>query len=296
MKLYERPGLWTWLNLILPGVAVIISLTGMTLGTYQLFPRRHRGSWRVSAYHGVSLWHHVAGIVFGALVFTWTLSGVFEMLGAGNDARAGQAEAVRGGRLDMEGFVLGPEAALARVAPGEGHEPPRVRFLEAGQVLGRPGYHVVLADHTERWVDAADGSVREELAPRVVRAAAEAAVPGLEIVDVSRLDAYDYYYYHRHGREMHLPVWRVRLAGEGEPALYLHTVTATPTGYVDADTRLWRWLRDGMHSLDFPALVRRRPLWDLVLLPLMLGGTLSCMTGAWLLIRRLDRVRERRRR
>lgn len=57
MTLYEHRGLWTWLNLILPGAAVLISLSGVVLGTYQLFPRRRRGRWSVSAYHGVSVWH-----------------------------------------------------------------------------------------------------------------------------------------------------------------------------------------------------------------------------------------------
>jgi len=59
---------------------------------------------------------------------------------------------------------------------------------------------------------------------------------------------------------------------------------------VDAEVRRYRWLRDGLHSLDFPALNERRALWTAVILPLMLGGTLLAGTGMWLAIRRTRRI------
>jgi hypothetical protein len=59
---------------------------------------------------------------------------------------------------------------------------------------------------------------------------------------------------------------------------------------VDAATRSWRWWRDGLHDLDLPALNNKRPWWDLVVLPLMIGGTISAITGLWLLVRRLLRM------
>jgi hypothetical protein len=294
MRLYEHPALWTWLNLVLPGVAVLISLTGIVLGTYQLFPKRRRGSWRVSAYHGVSIWHHLSGVVFGLLVFAWTLSGVFEMLGAGNDPRAGQADMVRGGPVAVSRMSLSPTRALSRAAARYG-VPAEARFVDVAQLLDRPGYRIRLAGGEEAWVDAETGSVRGELSPREVAAAAARVLPGHEVTAVDRMTEYDTYYYHRHGREMHLPVWRVTFDDPETSVVYLDTVTGTPTGFVAADTRLWRWLRDGMHSLDFPALIRRRPLWDLVVLPLMIGGTLSCVTGVWLLLRRLRRIKRRAR-
>lgn len=295
MWLYERPGLWTWLNLALPAVACVIALTGMALGSYQLFPRRRRGEWRISAYHGVSKWHHLAGVVFGLLVFTWTLSGVLEMLGASNDPLVGQAQAIRGGPFQWDRLVLGEAAALERVRQATGAGAPAVA-VDLAQILGRPGYHVLLADGQELWVDAEDGRVRAELEPDEVReAAARIAGPDISLASVERIDGYDAYYYHRHGREMHLPAWRVTLGDAERSTLYLDTVTGTPTGFVTADTRLWRWLRDGMHSLDFPTLIERRPLWDLLVLPLMAGGLLSAATGGWLLVRRIGRIAHRRR-
>jgi hypothetical protein len=85
-------------------------------------------------------------------------------------------------------------------------------------------------------------------------------------------------------------VWRVDLADVDHSMVYLDAMSGEPTGFVDDQFRHWRWMRDGLHSLDFPGINNRRPLWDLVLLFFMLGGTLSAATGVWLAIRRVRRL------
>ena len=103
------------------------------------------------------------------------------------------------------------------------------------------------------------------------------------------ITSYDAYYYARPGRELELPVWRVRFADADNSAMYLDPVSGKPVGYVFTTSRVYRWLRDGLHSFDFSP-VNRRPLWDAVLLPLMLGGTIAAITGVWLSMRRLRRM------
>jgi hypothetical protein len=46
-------------------------------------------------------------------------------------------------------------------------------------------------------------------------------------------------------------------------------------------SREWvdRWLHRGLHSLDVPWLYTRRPLWDIVMLTLLLSGTALCVTS-----------------
>jgi hypothetical protein len=85
-------------------------------------------------------------------------------------------------------------------------------------------------------------------------------------------------------------VWRVLFADPHRSAIYLDAVNGTPVGFVDREARVWRWVRDGLHSFDYPVLNNKRPLWDIVVLPLLLGGALSATTGAWLLLRRLRRM------
>lgn len=286
---YDYPGAWTWVNLVLPGVAVALGLTGVFLGTYQLFPRRRRREWRVSGYHGVSLWHHVSGIVFGALVLTWSLSGLLEVLGLGNDPRPGQADVVRGGAVRWGAMRVGEAAAWARlrqVAPGAALP----KAIDCVQYDGRPGYKFLLEDDRAYWVDAETGTTRGELTPEAVHPVAGRLLPAARVVSVERLDHYDAYYYARHGRQKHLPAWRVRFDDPDRSVLYLDTVSGVPVGFMDREGRSWRWWRDGLHDLDVPALNNNRPWWDLVVLPLMIGGTVSAITGIWLLVRRLRRM------
>ena len=55
-------------------------------------------------------------------------------------------------------------------------------------------------------------------------------------------------------------------------------------------SRVNRWLYHGFHSLDFPFLYWRRPLWDVVMIVLSVGGLTSALTSmlpAWRRLRRL---------
>jgi ribose/xylose/arabinose/galactoside ABC-type transport system permease subunit len=56
----------------------------------------------------------------------------------------------------------------------------------------------------------------------------------------------------------------------------------------DGTAQRYRWLESGLHDLDFPIL-RQRPIWDFVVLPLLLLVTFACATGAWLSFMRIGR-------
>ena len=55
-----------------------------------------------------------------------------------------------------------------------------------------------------------------------------------------------------------------------------------------------RFFYNGLHSLSFPWLYNHRPLWDIVVIAFMVGGTALCLTSlilAWRVLgRRLRRV------
>ena len=286
--IYQRKTLWLWLNYVLPAIMVIAGITGMVLGMYQLFPRRRRGEWRLSAYHGVSQWHHISGIVFGALVVTWSLSAIFEVLpgprGPGRGARG------RGAEFPWTAIRVSERDAAVALAAAV-NEPVLPSAVDLTTLDGRPGYVFHLRGGTERWVDAETGAPRGELGADVARAIARRAVgDSAPVESADRLTQYDAYYYARPHREKPLPAWRVSFADRKHSTIYIEAVTGRVTGSVNTDTRTFRWLKDGLHSLDFPAINAKRPLWDLVLLPLMLGGTIAAFTGVWLVARRLRRM------
>lgn len=291
--LYHRLSLWLWVSYVLPSIAVVAGLTGIVLGTYQLFPRRRRGEWRVSSYHGLSKWHHIAGIVFGLLVVTWSLSGVLEVLGPDNTPTAAQMRRAAGPGPGPDSPPITVSEA-ARAVAGQAGDAAATVAVDVEDADGRPGYLFHLRHGREVWVDGASGRARWEMtAPEAVAAARRALGAGdsIPILGVTRITKYDAYYYARAHREMHLPAWRVAFGDRAGSVLYLDTVSGWPTGYVDTEVRWYRWLRDGLHSLDFPGLVTHTTAWELVVLILMLGGTVSAATGLWLAGRRVVRMR-----
>jgi hypothetical protein len=60
---------------------------------------------------------------------------------------------------------------------------------------------------------------------------------------------------------------------------YIDPGTARVVGGYNARNWISRWLYNGLHSLDFPWLYNYRPLWDIVVITLMLGGTALCLTS-----------------
>jgi len=116
---------------------------------------------------------------------------------------------------------------------------------------------------------------------------AKAAMPGMPIRDAMWLTDYDSYYYDQYGTRP-LPVLRVRYDDPDATWLYLEPSRGTMLKQ-DRGGRWNRWLYHGLHSLDFPFLYHRRPLWDLVLIVLSIGGLVlsgSTLIPSW---RRLAR-------
>jgi hypothetical protein len=117
---------------------------------------------------------------------------------------------------------------------------------------------------------------------------ARAAMPGVPVRDSTWLTEYDGYYYNPSGTRS-LPVLRVRYADPQETWLYVDPATGSIAQRSEKVTRLRRWLYQGLHSLDFPFLYFRRPLWDIVVIVLSIGGLVlsaTTVTPAW---RRLKR-------
>ena len=57
----------------------------------------------------------------------------------------------------------------------------------------------------------------------------------------------------------------------------------------DKSSRLERWLYHGFHHLDFPFLYYKRPLWDIVVIGLSIGGMALTVTTLVTMWRRLMR-------
>ena len=119
-------------------------------------------------------------------------------------------------------------------------------------------------------------------------AIAEAAMPGVPMQDAVWLHEYDGYYYDSRASEP-LPVLRARFSDEHKTWLYLDPQRGGIVHRSVSISRLRRWLYQGFHSLDFPFIYFRRPLWDTVVIVLSIGGAVLSVTTllpAWRRLRR----------
>ena len=81
----------------------------------------------------------------------------------------------------------------------------------------------------------------------------------------------------------------MKLGDADKTWLYVDPQVGQVVGRVNTLNRVERWLYNGLHSLDFSFWYNRRPLWDIGVLTLMLGGLASSAIGFYVGIRRLRR-------
>ncbi|MFC0205715.1 PepSY domain-containing protein [Novosphingobium soli] len=282
--LRQDGALWSQVVIWVSLAGCFLVITGLWVGLSRL--RRDRAGRVGSPYRGLWWWHHMSGLVFGVLALTWVASGLFSMNPFGFlDSMAGLAERERLAGPLRWGELRG---ALARA-----EIPPGTVRIEAAPLGGRTYLARVDAAGTRTRLDAQG---RRAPLQRAELLGALAAGPRLASLDLmTREDAY----YYAHKTPAPLPVWRAVLADGQATRLYLDPATGRLIRAYDANRRAERWLRNGLHSLDLPGL-RTRPLWDLVVLPLLAMVTLVCATGTWMGVHKLRRdgrrIRNRRRR
>jgi hypothetical protein len=105
---------------------------------------------------------------------------------------------------------------------------------------------------------------------------------------ITLLEQYDRYYLDRR-RQRPLPVVLAQLNDAEQTRYYIDPKTARVVGNYSSRNWVSRWLYHGLHSFDFPWLYNYRPLWDIVVITFIVGGTALCVTSLILAWRVLGR-------
>ena len=79
---------------------------------------------------------------------------------------------------------------------------------------------------------------------------------------------------------------RVELSDPKNTWLHIDHRSGEILTVMDRSRRVYRWLYNGLHSLDFPGLSGRRPLWDILMIVLLSAGFIASVTGVVLGVRR----------
>lgn len=274
----NRP-LWSQVVIGLSLLGTVMCVAGITMGLIR-YKRRKATAWDFSPYKKPWFrWHHYTGFVFGLFVFTWVLSGLFSMspieLGPDPVRREAEMKTWTGGSLAPARFTVPPARAASLFGASLS-----VKEIHLIQRLGRPYYLAYQDDFHTQLLAADDDQARpfEQFSTQPFVAQLSAFNSGHKLLEVRTLTEYDDYYYSKKF-DKRLPVLRVKVDTPEQSWYYVDLKTGQLVLKHEWGSRLERWLYHGLHSLDFRFLVYKRPLWDIVVWVLLLGGAAVSITG-----------------
>jgi hypothetical protein len=283
----RNASLWAQSIIWISIAGTLMCLAGIAWGLWRLSPLRgyrlrDRRQW--TPYAGLMRWHHYAGLIFGVVTTTWVFSGLLSMdpwnWHPSTSPTREQRARVAGGPINVTDLTVDRvQHVLRAFAPSLPKEVEIIRFR--GQYYATAATGIVSFDEPHY-------GARDQLPADLVFGAANLAMDGVAIEGMSWLDGYDAYYYDR-DRHLSLPVLRVRYDDPQQTWLYFDPRHGIIARKEERLSRLNRWLYHGLHSLDFPFLYYRRPLWDVVVIVLSLGGIVlsaTTLSASWRRVRR----------
>jgi len=300
---------WSKIVVGLSAVACVLAVLGMIL-TITQFRRTQPFRWSLAVpYRGWMRWHYILGAIFGVFAFTWAFSGLLSMEPFAWTNASGleiPRDVFSGGEPDLASFGSIDGTALQRTLGQRS-----IKELGFRRIHDQNYYDVAVTDDTgatrappvhepysvERrnqadalLVDAATLTLQSQgfSSASILQRVQAVLPPGVHIAEHTVLNDYDSYYYSRN-RQAPLPVLRIKFDDPTRTWLYVDPATSDVVAFVHRFSRLERWLYNGLHSLDFKFWYSRRPLWDLGMLVLLLGGLAMSTLGLYLGVKRLIR-------
>jgi uncharacterized iron-regulated membrane protein len=280
-ELRRNGPLWVQIIIWSSLLGTFLTVIGLYLGIARF---RTGKDGRVSPYYGWFYWHHLTGLIFGIVTLTWVVSGLFSMQPWGFLESAGGNERQRLAGSDPQWGEV--QSSLDTIRSRGMDDVVSIRTAPSGGEL------FWLATHQDGRITRLDDRgnpaalTPDDLAKATQRLAGERAVETAEI-----LHGEDAYYFRFQGfaerDPLVLPVYRIALRDDESTLYYLNPSTGQLLLKVDSAARGYRWLFNGLHRWDFTATLRSRPLWDIVVLFLMIGSTVGVATGVYLAVRRI---------
>jgi uncharacterized iron-regulated membrane protein len=304
-------GAWRQLMIWLAVFGTALAITGIWAGLKRYRRSGYRmgdGSVVKTPYQGWMKWHHVGGLIFGAVTLTWIVSGMLYLnpggtrnpsaldtnttmspynvggVRASTSATAQQSAVFSGGALQPELFTLSSREAL-RQLPADAV----VREIELLRFDGKP-YLLCWDDTYTSWLVTADATasgdeVRAQFPQEMLLAKARQAMPNGQMIESALLTDSDLYYLAIGAvAPRRLPMLRVKFDDPDKTWLYIDPHTGSIARRYDNYGRGWRFVMNGLHTWDF---LRYRPLWDIFMLVMCAGGVLLSGSAIVLTLRRL---------
>ena len=269
-----------WVSLF--GILGVIA--GIILGLKHSVTGWKRGSELLSSpFSGWLAWHHKLGFIFGVFVLLWIFSGWLSM-------DHGRLFSTPNPTLNQETNLRGIQlsAALKQVTQEDLNKFSNVREFEISALDGRAMLIAKNGQTSELLFTEANSSPNQDYLISTARSAVSQAWPEMSIKSSYIVAADDVY---GHLREGSFPkeTLRIILDDVDETWVHINLDDGHIVSVMDKSRRLYRWLFNGIHSLDLPGFSSKRPLWDIFMVVLMLTGTIFSITGLILAYKKLVR-------
>lgn len=315
---WRQQSWWTPLLLTLSWLGLVMTLLGIVLGIWRFSRKPvhlNEGEASHTPYTGWWKWHHYAGLLFGVVMLTWVVSGLISMsIFPSVSESFYNADQIKAGARTVQGFGAPLDLSTLsleemRTALETLNKEFPVKELELQVVNEKPYYLAYRAPTDDELANWQSRSAMDFMTPtlewehRYIAAndteakafsefneadllqMAARAMPNQQFTELRWLTETDDYYYHtldsfdlglpRTVRT--LPVLRLKYADTQHTWLYLSPSHAQLLK-AEASDRANRWGYYGLHGFDFAMLYRNRPLWDILVLLLLLGCVAMSVT------------------
>ena len=282
---------WSLFIIVLSAFGTLMCATGLALGISQWRWRERVSRTRIrkagTPYRDRMMrWHHIFGLLFGVFVCSWMFSGLMSMNpGHWNPGSEPDAELrERWASVDSPAALPRVSSADAwRVMRASGHDVAELRLERIGGRAFWKGQssdgHGVLVN-----ADSVTRDIVEPSEPALIDNATR-ALGGAELRDAALLESGDDYFRETPEHALVAPVLRLRFDDAHTTWLYVDRATGSLLAAFQTRSRADRWLYSGLHDFDFRWLLDHRPLWDIVVVGLSLGGLLGSLSGVVLALR-----------
>lgn len=264
-----------WLSL----AGVVVVLLGLVLGIVRL--RRARKQGRFSVFRSWLKWHHLTGLVAGSFVLTWIVSGWLSM----DHGRLFSTPEAAPEQLALFHGLSSVDAALVFDVDDLASLPP----FHSGRFHGFSGealFSTNSANGQEHWRLHRDSIIGYNANNEAIEQAVARAWPNARVEKTGAIPDDDVYTQLREG-SLGNQVLRIELTTPERLWVHVDSNALSIVNVMDDSRRAYRWWYNGLHSLDFPFLVERRPLWDIVMLTLLCAGLTVCVSSVVIGFRRL---------
>ena len=279
---------WRIVVISLSSLGVLLALLGIILGINRTLIAKKKSQQFTPYKKKWFRWHHYMGFAFGIFIFTWILSGLLSM----NPLKWASEDSLS--QEEIKTWQAANFKVLDTLTNFENHVQGLIKNDPIKEIkfslfnsklyaitVNKYNIHIPInIQNTNMEENRVDISFFEN--------SVKYLIPNHQIISKEVLNDYDNYYYNKH-RTLPLPVYRFKFNDNCNTWLYVNPKTLTVVKKMQTDNKIERWLYNGLHSLDFSFLLYRRPLWDVVVIILLLSCAILSFTGLKLTINNVFR-------